>query len=145
MFGLVILGTAVAVVLVHLLLKTANWSANLNNNVALVTSVIGGGISIVVENGGFNFPPSSLLSSVVLVYGASQAVYKVLVAPTGLDSVFTQQIGFTAKPAAVVPVSRVEPLPVEVKPVVLTASTPKHEAPSSDPSAAPAAPVVPAK
>ena len=136
MFGLVILGTAVAVVLVHLLLKTANWSVNLNNNVALVTSVIGGVVSIVAENGGFDFAATSLLQSVVLVYGASQAVYKVLVAPTGLDAVFTQQIGFTAKPA-VVSVTRVEPVLVDVKPEPLTPSAPKHEAvPSSDPSAA---------
>ena len=137
MFGLVILGTAVAVVLVHLLLKTANWSVNLNNNVALVTSVVGGVISIVAENGGFDFAATSVLQSVVLVYGASQAVYKVLVAPTGLDAVFTQQIGFTAKPAVVAPVTRVETVPVEVNAVPLTPGSPKHEAvPSSDPSAA---------
>jgi hypothetical protein len=124
MFGLVILITAVVVVLVHLLLKTNNWSVTLNNNVALVTSIIGGVVSIVVQNGGLNFPPSNLLASVVLVYGASQAVYKVLVAPTGLDTVFTDKIGFTSKTAAASP----EPLPAPVQSVDLSAE-PKHAAP----------------
>lgn len=73
--GWLILGFVVLVVLFTSLIKNVEWNPKKKNFIAVVLSVLGAGISVLISGGLDSLLTADLLQSIVLVYGGSQALY----------------------------------------------------------------------
>lgn len=86
--GWVIFGLAVVVTLLTSLFKTINLSSKWKSAIAVVLSVIAGGVTVWVSQGG-DFTTSNVVECVALVYAASQIIYDFILKGTALDARLT--------------------------------------------------------
>lgn len=91
MFAAVIFGFVLLTVLLTSLFKQVQWSSRAKNLVAVIFSVIGAGLTILMAKGGLdNLLSADLLESIVLVYGGSQAIYAFILSGTRADQKLAQ-------------------------------------------------------
>ncbi|QLF83325.1 hypothetical protein SEA_NICEHOUSE_81 [Rhodococcus phage NiceHouse] len=84
--GIILLATAAIVIVAASLIKTVEMSNKTKSFIALGVSIVGGLVAAVIENGGFeDFTASGLTGTILIVYGLSTAIYK-LVWPDSVDS-----------------------------------------------------------
>lgn len=86
--GWVIFGLAVVVTLLTSLFKTINLSSKWKSLIAVVLSVVAGGVTVWVANGG-DFTTTNVVQAVALVYAASQVIYDFVLKGTSLDARLT--------------------------------------------------------
>lgn len=86
--GWVIFGLAVLVTLLTSLFKTINLSSKVKSLIAVVLSVVTGGVTVWVSQGG-DFTTSNVVESVALIYSASQIIYDFILKGTSLDARLT--------------------------------------------------------
>lgn len=84
----VVVGLAVAVVLLGSLLKNVGWSDKVKQALVVVLSVVGGVVS-VWQAGALN-GASDVLQTATLVYGASQLIYAFIFKGTGVEQVLAE-------------------------------------------------------
>jgi len=88
MTGLIVLGVAVLVVLATSLFKNVDMSSRAKNVIATVLSVVGGVLTVVGTNGWdfSGFSGGDVLGTVLIVYGAAQAIYQFILKGTQVDA-----------------------------------------------------------
>lgn len=93
MTGLIVLGVAVLVVLATSLFKNVDMSTRVKNVIATILSVIGGVLTVVGTHGwdfsGFN--GGDVLGTVLIVYGAAQAIYQFILKGTQVDAALEEK------------------------------------------------------
>lgn len=95
MLGILVFVTAILVVIATSVLKNVDMSNTQKNIIATVVSVIGGAVTVVIENGGFdNFLSGGLMATVLVVYGAAQLIYKFIL-PQSVEDFLAQKTGNT--------------------------------------------------
>lgn len=82
----IILGLAVAVVLLTSIFKTVNLSTKVKSGLAFVLSVAGGGFYTWQHYHG-NFTATNFAQAVAYIYAASQLVYGLILKNSNLDAV----------------------------------------------------------
>lgn len=88
MTGLIVFGVALLVVLATSLFKNVDMSSRAKNVIATVLSIIGGGLTVVGTNGWdfSGFEAGDVLGTVLIVYGAAQAIYQFILKGTETDA-----------------------------------------------------------
>jgi hypothetical protein len=88
MTGLIVLVVSVLVVLATSLFKNVDMSSRVKNVIATVLSVIGGVLTVVGTNGWdfSGFDGGDVLGTVLIVYGAAQAIYQFILKGTQVDA-----------------------------------------------------------
>lgn len=90
---LVIAIAAVLVVLAVAILKNVSMSSDKKNVIATVVSAIAGAVGAYVEAGSLEaLTGGGVLATVLLVYGASQLIYKFITKPSGIDETIETKI-----------------------------------------------------
>ena len=93
MLGVLVFITAIVVVIATSILKNVDMTNTQKNTIATVVSVIGGAVTVVIENGGFeNFLSGGLMATVLVVYGAAQLIYKFIL-PQNVEDFLSQNVG----------------------------------------------------
>lgn len=86
--GLVVFVLAIVVTLLTSLFKTVDLSSKWKSLIAVVLSVVAGGVTVWVTEGG-DFSTVNVVEAVALVYAASQVIYDFILKGTGLDTRLT--------------------------------------------------------
>lgn len=87
MVGIIVFAVAILVVLATSLIKNVNMSDKAKNLIATVLSVIGGSLTVVGTNGWdfTGFDGGDVLGTVLIVYGAAQAIYQFILKNTSVE------------------------------------------------------------
>ncbi len=102
--GWLVLGFVVLTVLLTSLFKNVNWSPRKKNVLAVVFSVVGAAITVILTQGGVDaLLTKDLLESVILVYGGSQAFYQFILNGTKVENSLAN-VGNKNKPLVVEPI-----------------------------------------
>jgi predicted tellurium resistance membrane protein TerC len=88
MLGLIIFAVALVVVLVTSLFKNVDMNDKIKNLIAVVLSVIGGGLTAWGGQAGdfSSFEAGDVISLVLIIYGASQAIYQFILKGTRVEA-----------------------------------------------------------
>lgn len=88
MTGLLVFVFAVVVVLATSLFKNVDMSSRVKNVIAAALSVAGGAITAGIDAGWdfSSFAATDVLTTVLLVYGAAQAIYQFVLKGTQVDA-----------------------------------------------------------
>lgn len=91
--GLVIFVVAVLVVLATSLFKTVDMSDKAKNLIAVVLSAVGGGLTALGTNGWdfSGFGAGDVLGTVLIVYGAAEAIYNFILKGTRPEAVLAEK------------------------------------------------------
>lgn len=93
MIAILITVASILVVLTTSILKNVSMSGKTKNLVATGVSLVAGAITAFIEAGSLDaLTAGGVLSTVLLVYGAGQLVYKFLLAPSGFDEVLETKV-----------------------------------------------------
>lgn len=93
MLAILVLVAALLVVVATSVLKHGNMSKAHKNILATVISLIAGGVTAFIEAGSLEaLTAGGVLSTVLLVYGAGQLVFKFLL-PDSADEFLTENVG----------------------------------------------------
>lgn len=89
MIGILVFAFAVVVVLATSLFKNVDMSSRTKNLIAAVLSVVGGAVAAGIQSEWdfASYGTTDLLETVLLVYGAAQAMYQFLLKDTRADAV----------------------------------------------------------
>lgn len=92
--GIIVLVAAVLVVLATSIFKNVNWSDKVKNLVATVLSVVAAVIGLLGGNGWdvSAFGGADVLETALLVYGASQLIYKFIFNGTRFNEVLEESV-----------------------------------------------------
>ena len=88
MVGFLVFGVVVAVVLATSLIKNVTMSTRAKNAIAAVLSVVAG-VFVDLTTHGFDFgsyAAADILGTVLVIYGASQAIYQFILKGSPLDA-----------------------------------------------------------
>lgn len=87
MTGIIVFAVALLVVLATSVIKTVDMSSKTKNLIATVLSVLGGGLTVIgTEGWDFSgFSGADVLSTVLIVYGAAQAIYQFILKGTSVE------------------------------------------------------------
>lgn len=91
--GWVIFALAVIVTLLTSLFKTVDLSSKWKSLIAVVLSVVAGGVTVWVAQGG-DFTTVNVVQAVALVYAASQIIYNFILKGSSIDQTLTSVTPF---------------------------------------------------
>lgn len=93
MLAILVAVAAVLVVLTVSVLKNVSMTKEKKNLIATGVSLVAGGLTAFIEAGSLEaLTAGGVLSTVLLVYGAGQLVYKFLLSPSGFDEVLETKV-----------------------------------------------------
>lgn len=102
--GWLVLLFVVVTVFATSLFKNVGWSPKKKNLLAVVISVVGAALTVILAKGGLDALISAdLLETVVLVYGGSQAFYQFILNGTSVENKLAN-VGNKKEPVAVEPI-----------------------------------------
>jgi hypothetical protein len=88
MYGWVVFGLAIAVVLLTSVFKTIDVNSKVKSLIAVVLSIVAGATTVWATQNG-DFSTINITQAVALVYAASQVVYDFIFKGTGVDQALT--------------------------------------------------------
>jgi len=93
MYGWLVFGLAIAVVLLTSVFKTIDVNSKIKALIAVVLSIVAGAVTVWVTQDG-DFSSINITQAIALVYAASQVVYDFIFKGTSVDQALTSVTPF---------------------------------------------------